>query len=150
MTLPRIYVYMVIGCPGAGKTWVCRQLASLYNYIPHDDYRDVNRYLEAIRRNAEVATRPLLIETPFSVSQIKEPLEAKGFHVVPVFIIEHPDVIRARYREREGKPIPEGHLTRQNTYWHRAQDWQAFTGTSAHVLEYLKDAAPKPVKWPWE
>jgi predicted ABC-type ATPase len=145
-------VYMVIGCPGAGKSWVCNQLRERYEYVRHDDHMtSTNAYLEAIRRASETATKPLLIETPFSVSQIKEPLEKKGFVVTPVFIIEHPDVIRERYRAREGKPIPDGHLTRQNTYWHRSQDWQAYAGTAAAVLDYLKHAAPAPErKWPWE
>lgn len=142
-------IYMVIGCPGSGKSWVCNQLADRFEYMKHDDYPNHTAYVSAIslRNN----TKPLLIETPFSVSQIKESLEKKGFVIVPVFIQEHPDVVRQRYREREGKEIPAGHLSRQNTYAERATAWQAYSGTSAQVLDYLRNAAkPANFKFPWE
>jgi hypothetical protein len=143
-------IYMVIGCPGAGKSWVCSQLTQQYEYVPHDTYKDSNAYIAAIVRQSKTATKPLLIETPFSVSQIKEPLEKHNYRVAPVFIIEDPQVIRDRYRARESKPIPEGHLTRQITYEQRAKDWHAYRGTSAAVLAFLKNAVPQPHRFPWD
>ncbi len=141
-------IYMVIGRPGSGKSWVCEQLRNQYRYVRHDDYIERN-YVNEIIGEARIDGKPLLIETPFSVSQIKDPLEAKGFHVTPVFIKEDFDVVRKRYQKREGKPIPEGHLTRQNTYAERAKLWQSYIGTSAEVLAYLRNAAPRE-KMPWE
>lgn len=145
-------VYMVIGCPGSGKSWVCRQLTEQYYYVPHDDHmgKNSNRYIAAIVSASKIAAKPLLIETPFSVSQIKEPLEAHDYHVTPVFILEQPEVISQRYLGREGHPIPAGHLSRQQTYRERADKWQSYRGTSAEVLAYLKNAVPAVRKWPWE
>lgn len=148
-------IYMVVGCPASGKSWVCRQLRRQYDYLPHDDYmmgsKSTSMYVEAIKAMHRDARKPLLIETPFSVSQIKDPLEKLGFRVVPVFILEKPDTLRKRYKAREGKDIPAGHLSRQATYAQRAMDWQAFQGTSNHVLEYLKNAVPAAESaWPWE
>jgi len=141
-------VYLVIGCPGAGKSWVCEQLRELYDYVRHDDYMD-GGYVDAIIRQHAIAAKPLLIETPFSVSQIKEPLEKKGLQVVPVFILEAPEVVSARYLKREGVIIPTGHLTRQLTYRQRAKDWHAFHGTAEQILEFLRNAAPRK-RLPWD
>lgn len=144
-------IYMVIGCPGSGKSWVCAQLTKQYQYVRHDSFIGGD-YVAEIAQQAKTATKPLLIETPFSISQVKDPLEKLDFRVTPVFIQEKPDVLQRRYREREGKDIPAGHLSRQATYAERAAAWQSYRGTSNEVLAYLQNAAP-PVKselFPWE
>jgi predicted ATPase len=136
-------VYLVIGCPGAGKSWVCDQLAGTYNYVHHDLRVDMTgpAYVKAICAAAEDSTKPLLAEAPFSVSQTKEPLEKLGFDVVPVVIQETQGVIEGRYLKRENKKIPPGHITRQSTYLDRAKQWKCFTGTSSQVLEHLRGLA---------
>ncbi|UGY15143.1 ATP-binding protein [Bradyrhizobium septentrionale] len=135
--------FLVVGCPGSGKSWVCGQLAGLYHYVPHDQFKAAPgaSYTAEICRQSHTAKRPLLIETPFSMSQIVAPLEHVGFHVTPVFIQEHPEVIRQRYWAREGRELPAGHLTRQRTYQERATAMGHFQGTSSQVLEYLRALA---------
>lgn len=143
-------IYMVIGCPGSGKSWVCEQLAEQFHYVRHDSSIGGD-YLAEIKRQAKLATKPLLIETPFSVSQIKDPLEKAGFDIVPVFIQERDDVIRERYLARQGYEIPEGHLSRQTTYAERAKLWGSYCGTSVRVLAYLRNATPAARKqFPWD
>lgn len=136
-------VYLVIGCPGSGKSWVCDQLTGLYTYVHHDLYVKMTgiTYLHAILDAAKTSAKPLLTEAPFSISQTKDPLQEAGLQVFPVFIQEAPTVIAERYFQREKKPIPKGHLTRQQTYAERAQLWGAFSGTSAEVFEHLKKIA---------
>jgi hypothetical protein len=131
-------VYLVVGCPGSGKSWVSDQLQNQYKLVPHDLYPADKGYVEAIKAAAARATKPVLAEVPFSLARLKAPLEAAGLAVHPVFIQEDPDVIAERYRNREGKPIPGGHLTRQDTYRERAEASGAFQGTSDEVLRYLK------------
>lgn len=131
-------IYLVVGTPGSGKSWVCSQLTDKFDYIPHDEFDDTNQYLSAIKRMADFTDKPVLIETPFSVSQILKPLTAYGLNVHPVFIIESPELTAKRYYEREGKDIPQGHLTRINTYIDRAQEYQAPNGSSQFILNYLK------------
>lgn len=133
-------VFMVIGCPGSGKSWVMNQLTDKFHLVLHDQFLG-KVYLSEIAKQSKIATRPLLIETPFSISQIKDPLEQCGFQITPVFIQEHPQVIMQRYLAREGRAIPPGHLTRQQTYRDRALMWGAFMGTSSEVLEHLRRAA---------
>lgn len=133
-------IYLVVGSPCTGKTWVCKQLTKQFAYVPHDRYlaKDNLRYLNAIRATSRHSLRPVLAEAPFSVSQLVDPLTDHGFTVVPVFIVEPAEVLQARYQAREGKPLPAGHLTRQNTYRDRAASLQAFIGTSDEVLEHLR------------
>ena len=139
-------IFLVVGCPGSGKSWVCNQVAKQYHYVRHDDYIERN-YVSEIVKQSKTATKPLLIETPFSVSQIKEPLEKQGFEVVPLYIQERPEAIKQRYREREGRDIPEGHLTRQQTYAQRAATQGAFAGSSTDILQRLRLTQDK---MPWE
>lgn len=130
-------IYLIVGVPGSGKTWVCEQLKDSFDYLRHDDYPNDKVYVSAVYKLQGTATKPILIETPFSVSQILEPL-SKHFIVTPVFIIETPSLTQLRYESRENKEIPKGHLTRIQTYIERAKALQAFTGTSEEVLKYLK------------
>jgi hypothetical protein len=148
--------YLIIGCPGSGKTWVTNQCSHLFEFIHHDLFVGMadKKYVDTILEKSKNATKPLLIEAPFSISVIKDPLTAAGIDVIPVFIQELPHTIRTRYWQRENKDIPNGHLTRQNTYAQRAKEWGAFQGTSGEVLEHLKkivgaaDENPQETKAP--
>jgi hypothetical protein len=141
-------IYLVVGCPGSGKSFVCDQLKDDYQWVPHDDYVDSNgrQYVPALVSAARAGGLPVLGEAPYSLSQLMKPLQEYGLVVEPVFIIEDPDVIRERYRARAiglGHPeekweIPVGHLTRQITYEDRAEQMGAFQGTADEVLNYLR------------
>lgn len=133
---------MLTAVPGSGKTWVTNQVKDRFTFVHHDGFighiRQPEVYVNAILEAAADSKRPLLIEAPFSMSQIMEPLEAEGYKVIPVFIIEDPEVLKARYFAREGRDIPKGHITRMGTYAQRAKAMGGFSGTSAQVLEHLK------------
>lgn len=137
-------IYLLVGTPGSGKTWVASQLTDKFEWVAHDAYNGKGfayegmAYVNEIMKASRTQSKPVLAETPFSVSQIIEPLEKKGFTVEPVFIIESDHTTSTRYLRRENKPIPQGHLTRIQTYRKRAKEMNAFSGTSAQVLEYLK------------
>lgn len=132
-------IYLVIGTPGSGKSWVCNQLKDKFEYIPHDSYPKLMEYLNLAKSLADNGADPVLIETPFSVSMILGPLDKAGYDVTPVFILEDEETVSNRYEARENRPIPEGHLTRIQTYRERAHELQAFSGTSEEVLNYLKN-----------
>jgi len=135
-------IYLVVGVPGSGKSWVCEQLNTECLYISHDLFsvgREAGTYLnEVLRCASETNDKPLLIETPFSVSKLRDPLMNAGYVVVPVFIVETLETLTSRYEKREGKPLPKGNLTRMNTYAERAKELGAFSGTSLEVLDHLK------------
>lgn len=139
--------YLVIGVPASGKSFVCDQLKDSFHYVHHDGFiylKDPGAYLTEVRKAFAVATKPLLIEAPFSM-KIMDDLKNLGFKVTPVFIIEKPEVLRERYakRGRHESHIIQGHLTRQVTFLHRALEQKAFFGDSTQVLEHLKGLIQK-------
>jgi hypothetical protein len=128
---------LLVGCPASGKSWVAEQVKDKYHYVPHDDHIGGD-YIKAAVDAVQSATKPVLLETPFSMSKIMEPLNMQGILVTPVHIQDDHEKIAERYRSREGKEIPNGHLTRQKTYLQRAMDSGDFHGTPDEVLNYLK------------
>lgn len=136
-------IYLLVGVPCAGKSWVCEQLEDDFEYVHHDGFMGMidqpEAYVDAIKKAAETNWgKPVLAEAPFSISKIKDPLESDGYEVEPVFIVESDDVISRRYLQRENKPVPKNHLSRMRTYNQRADQWGAFKGTSDEVLRYLR------------
>lgn len=135
-------IYMLVGSPGTGKSYVAEHLKNEFEYVPHDNvgFYGGAKYLQEITKKSQSAKRPILIETPFSMSQLKEPLEKQGHKVVPVFIQEAEHTVAQRYKSR-GKLMPAGFQARQKTYAERAKAGGHFQGTSDQVLQYLKKIA---------
>lgn len=139
-------IYCLCGVPGSGKSWVAShpEIQDKYFYIHHDGFiylKQPGVYVQAILELAPNAKKPILIEAPFSVRDTTDPLEEAGYVVEPVYILEDPDILRHRYENdpnRDGKPLPKGHLTRMATYAARAKSGNRFGGNSSQVLEYLK------------
>lgn len=130
-------IFLIVGSPGAGKSWVCRQAGDRFIHVPHDDFK------KEIDYSAELAARAskekaLIGEIPFGLSQIQGFLQSRGFSVRPVFIYEQEPVLTKRYQDREGRPIPKGHITRQETYRQRAAELGSFCGNSDEVLKFIK------------
>lgn len=158
-------IYLVVGVPGSGKSWASRQVADKFHYIPHDrcwtipgkpgwkvsdtwaaDMKDASRWeqgavsnhLEVLVETSKIATKPVLSECPFKEREFCEKLREQGMKVVTIFVVEHPSVVAHRYSTREGKPAPQAVLTRASSIRARAEEWQAFSGTSEEVLAHLK------------
>jgi len=130
-------VILICGVSGSGKTWVAKQLdPEKFAYISHDQYRDdLPTVIQAV---SETTTRPVVTECPFGERVLKEKLEKMRLEVIPVFIVEEPSLIAKRYMEREGKAIGKAPMTRATTIKDRVKEWDAFSGTSKEVLEYLE------------
>jgi hypothetical protein len=131
-------IYLLVGVPGSGKTWVANQLKDKYSVLAHDDFKNTNNYIRSIIEYDKASLKPIIVETPFSMSQILEPLDAAGLDVTPVIIYDTPKQIAEQYFNREKKDIPQGHLTRNETYYMRAHNHGYFIGNSFQVLEHLK------------
>ncbi len=133
-------IILLVGVPAAGKTWVMDRSQANYRCVYHDDFiRKESSYLAAIIHAAHGGARPVLIESPFSMSAILQPLHDAGLDVKPVFIIEDEDVLHTRYlaRGRDEEHIICGHLARQRTFQSRIGEYKAFWGTSSEVLNHL-------------
>lgn len=135
-------VFLLIGVPASGKSWVVKQLGKEFQVIEHDKFigssRHNGEYVEAALEAAESSSKPILMEAPFSMSEIMNPLRAEGVKVEPVFIVEDKDVLSKRYASRGRGPLPKGHLTRMGTFKMRADAGNFFMGPSEKVLEYLR------------
>lgn len=133
-------VYILVGSPGVGKTWVSNQLKDQYEVIEHDDfmYTRNNEYVKALIQSSQSNNKSIIANTPFGLSDLIEALEHNKIEVIPIFIIEHPTILEQRYRKRENKAIPKGHITRQQTYYNRSLELNAFKGTALEALNYLK------------
>lgn len=131
---------MVCGVPGSGKSWVCEQLTQEYEYVKNDDY--IGRYYDyiaAIFNAARLSDKNILCDCPFKERPMREDLIARDLKVTPIFIVEHPDVVRRRYESREKKSVAKGTLTRAVSIQDRAIEWNAFWGTAQDVLKHLRD-----------
>lgn len=129
-------VYMICGVPGAGKSWVCKRASSRYDYIAHDDYiGDEGAYLDMLSTERD---RPVITECPFGERLLREKLEFLGAQVIPLFVIEDPETVKTRYFKRKATMPSKNVLTRAVTIKTRAKEWEAFSGTSSQVLEFLR------------
>jgi len=135
-------IYLIVGVPGSGKSWICERLGNDFKYVHHDGFighiKHPEKYVQAILEATKSANKPIIAEAPFSISKIMGPLVKAGKDVEPVFIIVDKKILSKRYQIREGHDIPQGHLTRMDTYAQRAKERGAFSGTSDEVLKYLK------------
>lgn len=132
-------VYLICGVSGAGKTWVCERVKDKFIYVPHDLHYD--SICSALAEAAFDFSGPLITECPFAERIQKEKMEAVGFKVTPIFVIENPNLVASRYFARENRPIQKSAYVRASSILKRAQEWQAFYGTSEEVLQYLKGLA---------
>jgi hypothetical protein len=132
-------IYMVVGVPGSGKSWVCARLTGVARLLHHDLWSGMegDRYAAEILREAGTPGLPVLCEAPFSVSKTRDRLLAAGHGVVTAYIIEDEDTLVDRYMNREGRLPPVSSWARQRTYLARALEEQAFYGSSAEVWAYL-------------
>lgn len=134
-------IYLIIGVPGVGKSWVCEQLDGKHcAYVKHDLYiKDDAGYIDGLKVAAQ-AEQPVITDCPFAERITKEKLEAAGFEVRPWFIVESPIVVMARYRQRTGKNLPQASITRAGSILDRAKAWNAPYGTSQEVKDKLEAA----------
>lgn len=132
-------IYLLIGVPASGKSWVCERAKAKYSYISHDAFIGAQEeYLKMIMEEAAAGSKPVLIETPFSMSKIMDPLTKHGHRVTPIFLIEEETKLNARWEQR-GTDLKsqKGHRTRQDTFISRANEGDFFIGNSLAVLNHL-------------
>lgn len=131
-------IILLVGVPASGKSTVAKSLEDRFTYVANDDHIGGDRYLRAVTHAARVASQPVLCETPFSMTIVRD-LQDAGFEVDPVFIIENEPVLLRRWAERNTPyTAQKGHITRQGTFLARAKAMGAYVGTSSQVIEYLK------------
>lgn len=133
-------VYVLVGVPGCGKTWLLDQLPTdRFTIIRNDDYiGHWADYMDAIFAAAD-GDRPVVCEATFSVSAITGKLSLRSITYQEIYIIESREMLRYRWSMRgTDMAIQMGHLTRQRTYLGRAEMQGAPHGTSDEMLETFR------------
>lgn len=127
-------LFLLCGVPGSGKTWVIGQVKDKYTHISHDIF--TRAQLVFLARTSD--KWPIIIDCPFAEREFRDQLLDASLNVIPIFIVEEPDIVRARYESREKKPVAANVLTRALTIQNRAIEWNAKYGTSSEILAHLK------------
>ena len=129
-------VYLICGVSGSGKTWVCKQLADKYTYVPHDLHYKNQPFVIACNASPD---KPVITECPFAERVLRSEIEKHDLEVTPFFVITPPDIVAKQYKDREGKELPKAAYTRATTIMNRAIEWEAFYGTAEQVLKKLQE-----------
>jgi len=130
---PKIYV--LVGVPASGKSWVCSQLREQYHHLAHDEYaRDA--YVAALKSAAQ-GNRPILAEAPFNAADLVAKLRMSAIPTEQILVTAPLNTITARYYERNGKDYPANFRTNHGRYEaDSSRFW--FSGTSSQVVDKLK------------
>lgn len=131
-------VFLVVGVPGSGKSWVCEQLTQRFEYVKHDEHINSGA-LVPMTITAALGDKPVLLDCPFGERLLRGSLEAAGLKVEPFFIVEPTEVVQARYMAQRGKELPKASVTRSVTIQNRAIEWGARHGTADEVLRMLSE-----------
>lgn len=128
-------IYMLIGAPASGKSWVCNQILDQFEYISYDKNIKKN-HLKLLRA---LSKKPKLYDPTFKISTIiRRHSDEFNFHII--CIKETEDVLKERIANRGGK-MTDTIMKRNKQVEKRYIKYgstKSFIGTSTEVLEYLK------------
>lgn len=125
-------LYMLAACSGSGKSWVCKQLTDLYDYVSYDDNRK-KTHLDLL---LQPSTKPKLYDPPIKISTFFK-RHSHQFDIHAVFILETDEVVRSRIESRGGQWTE--HIAKRNAAMQkRFAKYGSFAGTSQEVLDYLR------------
>lgn len=127
-------VYLLIGAPAAGKSWVANQLTDKFDYVSYDGNRK-KTHLDLLR---VPSTKPKLYDPTFKISTVIR-RHSDEFNFVIVAIQEDEQTLRQRMSSRGGK-WTDTIMKRNEQVRKRYEKYGngGFIGTSTEVLDYLK------------
>ncbi|MEM4726500.1 MAG: hypothetical protein QXG63_06125 [Nitrososphaerales archaeon] len=126
-------VYLLIGAPGAGKSWVANQLKHKFKYVSYDE-NPKKDHLTLLR---EPTDRPIIYDPTFKISTFIR-RHSHEFDIKLVAIRESEDVLKERILSRGGEWTPtiaKRNLDVQKRF--AKYGASGFIGTSQEVLNYL-------------
>lgn len=129
-------IYLLVGAPSAGKSWVANQLLDKFTYISYDGQRKKS-HLDLLR--AAPVDRPILYDPTFKISTIIR-RHSDEFNFILVGIYETEEVLRERMASRSGE-FTTTIMKRNEVSKKRYNKYGAggFLGTSSECLEFLKN-----------
>ena len=127
-------VYMLIGAPAAGKSWVANQLLDKFDYVSYDGNRKKD-HLDLLRAKSD---KPKLYDPTFKISTVIRRY-SEEFNFIVIAIQEEEEILRARIANRGGKWTDT--VMKRNTQIKKRYEKYSeggFIGTSDEVLAYFK------------
>ncbi len=124
-------LYILVGSPCSGKTWVMTQLKDKTKVLEHDKY--INKdYTEVLTE--ELMVSPVVIaESPFSASLYVDTFTKLGHTVIPIYVISDDQVLATRYKERGKDAYPPRYISQNRTFKDRISKG-SLGGDSSAVL----------------
>lgn len=128
-------IYLLVGAPAAGKSWVANQLTNKFTYISYDE-NNKGEHLTLLR--SAPSNRAIIYDPTFKISTIIR-RHSDEFDFKLIAIQESEDILKARIAERKGT-WTDTIMKRNTQISKRYEKYGAdgFLGTSEEVLEYLQ------------
>ncbi len=125
-------LFLIAGCPGSGKSWVCNQLSDTFNYVSYDNTNNNYHVYELLKNNSKL----LLYDPTIKISTFTKRY-SHLFTIRLIVIVEDESVINKRMVGRSGKVTDT--ITRRIKRMSSLSKNCEFSGTSSEVLDYLKE-----------
>lgn len=93
-------LFILIGAPGVGKTWLCERLSNHFHVVSSDRFK--NKLDDAVEE-ALKQDKPVLVDIPFRIKAFIERWRAAVPDAYVVALVEDEDVHRQRIESRGGK-----------------------------------------------
>jgi len=135
MTTNKPIIYLLVGAPGAGKSWVANQLLNKFHYVSFDG-NSKKDHLTLLR---QPLSRPFIYDPTFKISTFIR-RHSDEFDITLIAIKEDESILRARIAKRNGKWTDT--IMKRNTQIQKRFDKYGvggFIGTSQQVLDYLRE-----------
>jgi deoxyadenosine/deoxycytidine kinase len=133
--LTKPIVYMLCGAPGAGKSWVVKQLikaiTNKFIYISYDD-NPKRLHISLLKKSLD---KPVIYDPTFKISTIIK-RHSNIIEFRPVFIVESEETLKERMSLRGGT-WTDTILKRNNQMIKRHKKYGGFIGNSTEVFNYL-------------
>jgi hypothetical protein len=128
-------IYLLVGAPCSGKTWIIDQAKDFAQCVEHDASLDnLDKYAGRV---ANAACAGIVVaDIPFKGEEFAAQLSKLGLDVHKLYVLVRDGDLKQRYFKRNGK-LPHQYILNTNKSIMEHFQEGEFAGDSTHVLEYL-------------
>lgn len=132
-------LFILIGAPGVGKTWICNKMSNDFNIISSDRLRNG---IDAAVDQALLGEKPVLVDIPFRIKAFIERWRDKVPDAVVIALVEDRETHEQRLRLRGGE-FDATIIKRVKRIDSLSKRYANIIGDSDHVLKRLTYEAVK-------
>jgi dephospho-CoA kinase len=132
-------LFILIGAPGTGKTWLCDKLSNDFNIIYSDRIRDG---IDKAVSEALKGDKPVIVDIPFKIKAFIERWRSRVPESVVVALVEEEDVHKTRLAMRGGELTDsvKKRVARVNSIFKK---YGNISGNQSHLINRLEYEALK-------